>query len=251
MNLRKIHQNELLNFLSHRYTSSDNPKCIFYGANDGYTDETQQDGIDPIFNFLKNHPWFDCVFLEPIPSIFNKLKNNYKFHSNQFTFLCAGVSKEGGNASLNIFGRDGRASSVVYDKVAQEQFTKHNFNDQEKFRIQSGLSENGSINIKLLKHSEVIKICNLSKVNFIKIDIEGLDLDVVIDILDSTQDIFLPDVIYFETHKELTKDHIVFFDKYKYLTLKSGLNVNGGWSDTVLINKNILKNHFRRPQLTQ
>lgn len=246
--MQKIHQIDLASYLLNRFHPSDKPNFLFIGANDGFSDDTQVNGLDFIHPFLLNGPWWSGVLVEPIPSVFRRLQENYKNHKNNLTFFNIVVSKNHGVQFLNIYGRDGKASSLVYDEIQQSINTGHSMVDQEKFRLESNTPESGKIEVLSLTYNEILKICGLDCFDFIKVDAEGKDHEIVCDILETSKlNKKFPSCIYFENHKT-DKTLLSELFNCKYMIFRTGLTQSGIFLDLVAIRRSFLSQGIFSPK---
>jgi FkbM family methyltransferase len=143
---------------------------VSIGANDGIF-------VDEIFQSnLLNINW-SGIFVEPVKEKFDLLVENYKFHypNNKFQYENSAIHIESGDDFL--------ITQVDDDSRGLCSF----------FRVENEFSER--IPVKKITFLDLIKKYNIKKINFLKIDCEGMDSEIILQSLDNN---IIPDLILFE-----------------------------------------------------
>ncbi|MDQ6814014.1 MAG: FkbM family methyltransferase [Bacteroidota bacterium] len=141
---------------------------IQVGANDGISG-------DPIHKYVQKYNWRG-VLIEPIPFLFKKLQQNYINKKENLTFLNCAVSAEDIRAKI-IYVIDEKYKEEVPEWYFQlGSFNKnvllsHNIPDVEK-----NLTE---MEVGLITLQQVIEENSIHQIDFLQIDTEGYDLEVL------------------------------------------------------------------------
>lgn len=214
-----IEEKDLISeYLSKFTIGAKGPTMIQIGANEGKYEYSKINNQDFIFLFLLKNPLWQAILIEPLPSIFKILKENYKKHRNELTFINCAVTERLEYKTLNVMGRDGKSSS---------------FFDVPNKKI------NEKISVLCLPYEYICQILGLEKVDFIKIDTEGYDGIIVLSILRNKNAKLLPKIIMWEGDAATKMCEKILFD-LNYTIHKTGLNKLGGYTDRVAIHNSIL-----------
>jgi FkbM family methyltransferase len=194
---------------------------IFKGYKNGfYVDVGAHDGvtINNTLYFEKNNNW-SGINIEPIKKVFDKLVSN---RPNNINLNCAVCNNDG---ETDFFCNTGYTEMISG--------IKDNFDIRHLNRLQSE-------NIKMASTTEIIKINtkkletildenNISHINYLSIDVEGAEFEVIKSI--NFEKVFI-DVIGFENNYNDTSIPIV-----KYLENKGFIFIYNSSLDIFMINK--------------
>nr|WP_321233399.1 FkbM family methyltransferase [uncultured Psychroserpens sp.] len=183
------------------------------GSNDGVTG-------DPLYNLIIKHNTWTALFIEPVPFLFEKLKQNYNKES-RFIFENSAVNKDG---DWQIFySVDEEAKTKIemlpawYDQLgsfSKENITKHLNGILEPYIVES--------KIKGVTLKEVLSKHQIKKIDIMHIDTEGYDWNVLSQL---DFNIYNPKAILFE-HKHLSKTEelksIAYLKNNNYLIYRLG-----------------------------
>lgn len=132
------------------------PKLIFdIGANIG--------GVSQIF--LETFPSANICAFEPCQNTFKDLKKNLASENSRVQFYPFGFAAEAGSANLNITSSHG-ANSIL---AVNEDYQKCN----------PGISEVNSEPISLRQMDEFVASEKITKIDLVKIDVEGFEAEVL------------------------------------------------------------------------
>jgi len=92
---------------------SGTPRVIQIGANEGRFEYAKVDGKDFLFDFLHTHPHWQALLIEPIPPIFDRLRENYSGHPGIINFLNCAITESVEQRALQVSGKDGKSSRLV------------------------------------------------------------------------------------------------------------------------------------------
>lgn len=151
---------------------------VSIGANDGIF-------VDEIFqsNLLK--PSWKSFFIEPVTDTFNKLVSNYNKHypNNNFIFV---------NAAINTYNGEGfLITNKVDDSMGMCSFFRHESDSTIK------------IPVNCITFAEFIDRYEIKNIDFLKIDTEGMDYEIVVQCLNNN---IKPKLILLE-HIELANNN--------------------------------------------
>jgi FkbM family methyltransferase len=143
---------------------------VSVGANNGiFVDEVFQSN-------LLNINWV-CYFIEPVNETYNSLIKNYEEHypNNKFTYE---------NYAIHINeGEDFLVTNKIDDSMGMCSFFREENENTIKIKI----------NKKTFK--SFIKKNNITKIDFLKIDCEGMDYEIILQCFDNN---IFPDIILYE-----------------------------------------------------
>jgi FkbM family methyltransferase len=156
---------------------SGTPRVIQIGANEGRFEYAKVDGKDFLFDFLHTHPHWQALLIEPIPPIFDRLRENYSGHPGIINFLNCAITESVEQRALQVSGKDGKSSRLV----------------------EGGAEDvSDTVLVQCLSYPIACRIMNWTSVDFVKIDAEGYDERIVHQILDAKADIALPTTLMWE-----------------------------------------------------
>lgn len=189
---------------------------VFKGYRNGYfVDIGAHDGIS--FNntlfFEKERNWTG-INVEPIKSVFQKLVNNRP--------TCT-------NLNLAVSNKNGRAEfirNIGYSEMISG--LKDQFDPRHIERLTRELSQmGGTTNTIIVQTRKLDTICsnyNIKHINYLSIDVEGAEFDVIQSI--NFENVYI-DVIGFENNYQDTADKIVEYLKTKdYIIIRSPSNLD-------------------------
>ena len=143
---------------------------VSVGANDGiFVDEVFQSN-------LLNIKW-KSYFIEPVKERFDLLITNYENHypNNNFIYENSAIYIDRGDDFLITSKNDDSRGLCSF------------------FRIESDISD--KIPVTKITFKDLIEKHNIDKINFLKIDCEGMDHEIILQCLDNN---IIPDLILFE-----------------------------------------------------
>lgn len=156
------------------------PNGLIIGTNDGLDGEW-------IYSITSNSS--NAILVEASERVFNKLKQNYLTYDNVLP-INALVSVNG--EDINFYEAENDERGILSSVIS---------NHHDKF--DKGGWKMGNIKSTLKKSSRLIDMLNQYKPDWIHIDTEGLDVDLLLSIVDSP---FLPRLISFEyVHADTNK----------------------------------------------
>jgi FkbM family methyltransferase len=210
-------------------------RSVFFvqvGANDGVK-------ADPIHDLIAGNKNWNGIFIEPIGSIFQRLKHNYA-NSDRFIFENVAISakketrafyylseKAGLEASLNL--------PFYFDQLGS--FDKNHLLKHFDGRIEPFIIEE---EMECVPLQEVLDRNQVATVDLLHIDVEGFDYQVLAQV-DFAR--YKPLAILYE-HKHLLAEELV---KAEFLLEASGYRLFRYDADTLAIRRRI--NHFWRSTL--
>jgi FkbM family methyltransferase len=203
------------------------------GSNDGTTS-------DPIHSLLQSNPSWKAILVEPVPFLFNRLRQNYSNNPN-IQFANVAITDQVGKATFYYV--DPTAKNHIpelpdwYDQLGSfdpSHIAKHFGNALDPFTV--------STQIATFPLSAFLERNNVAKIDLLHIDTEGHDW-IVLRQLDLSR--FRPDVILIE-HKHLSKEdksETLAFLKREYIISdlgadffakarqkKNSQGAHGGWA---------------------
>lgn len=208
------------------------------GSNDGISN-------DPLYEHIINYGW-SGVLIEPIESIFEQLKFNYR-KVKGLIFLNAAISDKDGTST--IYTIDESMKGVLPDWCFQlTSFKKEVLLSHKLYepKIEHHICEK---KIDTYSFNTLLKKYDIKKIDLLHIDTEGFDYEIIkqIDFV-----LVLPDVVIFENKHLKAEDYrncIKLFKKLNY-------NLIAGEYDTICINEKfssclsgIKRNHFFQRKL--
>lgn len=161
------------------------------GSNDG------KQG-DPLYEMIKRNAGWRGIFVEPIPYLFKRLKQNYGIE-DRFRFVNVAISKEAGDRDIYYVAPSARRSLKLpfwYDQLGSfdpAHIRKH-FGDKV-----DGFIVSESIPCKPL--GEVLASCNVQEIDLFHVDTEGYDYQVLQQFAFTK---FQPKIVIYE-HKHLSE----------------------------------------------
>ena len=159
---------------------------VVIGANDGPAG-------DPVFHLLQNRPGWHGTFVEPVPYLFEKLRNNYGA-SERFSFVNAAVSRKTGKEKFYF------VSPAAWREIPElpswvEQlgsFNRGHIGSLFEGRLEPFIAE---IIVPTLTLDELLSRTAQKRVDLLVIDTEGHDWE-ILQQLDLNE--WKPEVIVFE-----------------------------------------------------
>lgn len=188
----------------------------FSKSHNGYVSFVQvgaSDGLrwDPIREFIVRDKW-EGIFIEPLPSVFEVLKNNYRYleKKSKLVFVNAAISSDAGNLMFWTVEEAFLNKLSVEDRIIYSQ--KSSFDKEHVLRwIKSKGHQNSilkEIRIPCLTLSEVARNhWNGRSINLLVIDAEGHEASIIQSI---DFNVINPDSIFFESHNLGSKKSDVY-----------------------------------------
>jgi FkbM family methyltransferase len=185
------------------YRDNKNGTILVIGANTGPSDSS-----DPSWEYLKSADHFHKIFIEPIPSIFLKLKENVVVNGVQnATFLNVAIATRVGETNMTLYCiLDGLRKDVPFwaDQICSQSLDRL-YSQKDILHKDKHLKTNKE---KIMKHisthivptmtiNKVLKGYVKSRVRVIQIDVEGFDDYIVKSLPLNTRKLF-PQLIIFE-----------------------------------------------------
>ena len=200
--------------------SKENAYLVQIGSNDGKTG-------DPLFQLFQNNKNWKALFVEPVPSSFEKLRANY---SDSQRFICENVAINEGQ-SMSFYWVDPKAKETLkdlpywYDQLGsfdKQHILKHFDGALEPF-IKTKMLEGITLPTLLLRN-------HISAIDILHIDTEGYDWKILSQ-LNLQQ--YEPKFILFEHHHLSLQEQN---EAYQFLTEKYCLFMVG--IDMLAVNRN-------------
>ena len=186
-----------------------NKKKIFFiqiGANDGVS-------TDPIYNFVTlNSKKVKGVALEPMPDVFETLKNNYKRYPN--VKLC-NLAIHNSKSQMDLYKVNPKYSKDL------PKWTKGIASFNKRHHELSGIDSKFIISekVKCISFDGLLNKYSINQVDLLQIDTEGYDSEIIFSIDFSK---IKPSIIHFEHG---LRDGVM--DKNTFLKVQSLLRENG------------------------
>ena len=193
------------------------PLMVQIGANDGKFEYAKESEQDFVFEFLRENPAWSAILVEPLQDAFDSLKANYRDHANSLVFLKCAIVSRLGHGTLNVAGRDGKKSSLLRPP---------------------GIKIERSVSVLCLPWVDMCGLLDVQKVDFVKIDAEGMDAEIVLSILRCGIPGLVPDVIFYEsihTAEGRVGDCEAALLESGYHVFRSGLNKRGVYMDRLAV----------------
>ena len=216
-----IEESEFVEQYLIEYGRSKRCRLIQIGANEGKHEYAKLTGKDFVFEFLKQNKNWEAVLVEPIPYIFERLKENYSLHEADITFLNCAISEHVEKRVFNIDGKEGKKSHLAPIGEGREKF-------------------DDTIEVQCIPYSLIQELVNWDSVDCVKIDAEGYDEHIVGQIISASEKADLPKFILWEQigpEKENTSDKLRALG---YSTYRTGRAKNGIWMDIVGIHSSVI-----------
>lgn len=144
-------------------------RFIQIGSNDGVTD-------DPLHAHIVANDW-EGILVEPIPNLYEKLKNNYSQHNGKISFEMSAISSEDGHQT--IYSLRENLSPIIpiwYNQLASLHKNvilshKEAIEDIESFLVQE--------KVRTITFETLLKKYGIDSVELIHIDAEGSDAEIL------------------------------------------------------------------------
>lgn len=191
------------------------------GSNDGKTG-------DPLYPLLHKNPLWKALFVEPVPYLFERLKNNYP-DTSRFSFENAAI---GEGQQLNFYWVDPVAKEFLpglpywYDQLGS--FDKQHIANELQGILIPYIR---SLSIETLTLNALFDRHRIEKIDLLHIDTEGHDWKILSQ-LDQVK--WSPTFILFE-HNHLPEEEI----KASKVALKERYNLFDVGIDILAVNKNL------------
>ena len=179
------------------FSKSHNRNIAFIqiGANDGLRN-------DPVREFIVRDRWRG-ILVEPVPSVFDMLQNNYAYLSNpELKFINAAISSSN-NDNLTFYTFDDIFLKSLPLEKSLDCLRKASFDRRHVEKHINNINEDYSKVMKAIKvpaltvNSLVNKYWTEKKIDILVIDAEGHEPDIIKCIDFKT---FFPEAIFFESH---------------------------------------------------
>lgn len=199
----------------------DKVQIVQIGSNDGVNG-------DPIYDLIKKQTKWRALFVEPIPYLFERLKNNYGI-DNRFSFENVAIN----DGTQQTFFSVKEEAKVDLPNLPSWYDQLGSFNKENILKHLDGILEPYITETQLsgMSLNELFQKNNIQDITLLHIDTEGYDWKILSQL---NLDYIKPKVILIE-HKHLAKvekDSLINFLEPHYLVFKLGQDFIG-----------ILKNH--------
>ena len=130
--------------------------------------------------------------VEPIPYYYEKLKDNYDNREN-ITFVQAAITREDADVTMHVVDPSKvESGEVKFWARGVSTLEPENHSAIKKNNLQSSMVEE---TVRGITFSTLVKETNIQKIDVLQIDVEGCDLDILMDVWDNG---FLPKLINVE-----------------------------------------------------
>jgi FkbM family methyltransferase len=190
------------------------------------------DGItaDPINNLINKYEWHG-ILVEPVPYLFDKLKKNYEQVKGRLTFENSAIATS--NGQLKFYRLKKSESSDLpawYDQLGS-------FSKDVVFKHKDSIPHFDELliedTVNAITFNDLVKKHSVEKIDFIQIDAEGYDYEILKMIPFSKYEI---DFIMFENRHLSESDYKEALNLLK----QYGFKVGSKYKDTIAINKKIV-----------
>ncbi|WP_415320601.1 FkbM family methyltransferase [Candidatus Pelagibacter sp. Uisw_092] len=204
-----FHKRKLINFLKKKVKLKNIDLLIDVGAHTGETIDLFSE------NFLINK----IISFEASPKNFQKLlvrKNALEKKYGNTDIILENIALGNENKKINIKEFCETSSSTIQDIDEDSKYYK------KKFKLLNFFGNNkiyDEVEIHLTKFQEYIKLKNINYIDFLKIDTEGYEYEILKGLGESIKDV---NFIYFEHHYDLMlKKNYTFTDIHKILKMNN------------------------------
>ena len=194
---------------------------IFKGYKNGfYVDVGAHDGIslNNTLYFEKNNNW-SGINIEPIKKVFDKLVIN---RPNNINLNCAVCNNDGYTDFLCNTGYTEMLSGI-----------KDNFDPRHLHRLQSENTQHGSITevikVETKKLETILHENDISHINYLSIDVEGAEFDVIKSI--NFDKVFIDVIVFEDNYPDVSVPIVKYLEERNYVVIRS-------YGDIFMINKN-------------
>lgn len=155
-----------LSYWIDKYLPNKPIKVVQIGANDGLRG-------DPLHNFVLMNTRWKVLFVEPVPYLFKRLKENYGTNP-RFSFENVALNENGANQIFYSVKEEAFEQipnlSLDYDQIGS--FYKENILKLSKGRLEGYITEE---EVECLTLKQLIEKHNIKNIDFLYIDAEGYD----------------------------------------------------------------------------
>lgn len=180
---KKLHRAKHVGMRSF-FAAQSHLNIVQVGANDGILDDTLRGFIETFKERIR------AILIEPVPYVFSRLRENYSAYGN-IKALQVAITPHAHERSREIYFLEDRNNSVY------SLWSSFNKEHLENFR--AGVKDFDSIlkveMVNCMTLNELFKANDLEEIQFLQIDVEGLDVSLVNSI---DFDKYLPELIVFE-----------------------------------------------------
>jgi FkbM family methyltransferase len=184
---------------------------IYKGYKNGFfVDVGAHDGIsiNNTLYFEKNNNWTG-INIEPISEVYNKLVIN---RPNCINLECAITNNEGEEKFMRVSGYSEMISGLVND-----------YDYRHMVRLNNEISEKGGnidiVNVKTYKLESIFDKYNITNINFLSIDVEGAEFNVIKSI--NFNKVFIDVIIFENNYKDISIEIIKYLKQKGYYMLCS------------------------------
>jgi FkbM family methyltransferase len=160
------------------------------GAHEGNTKN------DHIFKEIQKQEELNCIFIEPVPYLFERLKHNYNNESinNNYIFLNIAISNLDGEITLYVPSEKNDLSKYPYwvTQLASSN-REHINNHMDGINLPHLIID--ELKVSCYKLNTIIREHNINEINYLVVDTEGHDFDILMDL---DLNILKPNKIIFE-----------------------------------------------------
>jgi FkbM family methyltransferase len=209
--------------------SSKNKQPFYFiqiGANDGITG-------DKLHRYIETYKW-EGILVEPVPYIFERLKQNY-IHNSNLIFENSAIGEVNGNLpfySISEMNSDGVRHSEILSGHGLDQLGSF---DRKTIFKHAGMIPNfesfvQEIMVPTITLSDLFKKHSVKQIDLLQVDTEGYDYEILNN---ASFDDVMPEILIFEHQHMSRKQYKSLISKFK----KNGFHffING-W-DTIAIKR--------------
>jgi FkbM family methyltransferase len=142
-------------------------------------------GNDDIHNIIVNEPSVSALLVEPVPWFFDKLKQNYRLISNpkRITFVNSVIHTYDGVCEFHCMNEVDYIFNYTTEKNWGLEISGVNLNliKQHERYLKNQQFQFETLNLQCITPKSLIKKYNITDVEFLKIDAEGLDYKIIIN----------------------------------------------------------------------
>jgi FkbM family methyltransferase len=191
---QRVHRSDITLELRRVLEGRNNLTCVQVGSNDGVHG-------DPLHELIEDNRGWRALFIEPIPSIFARLKANYG-DAARFAFANVAISDTSG--PMRLFGVSERARCELGNSLPFWFDQLGSFNREHIVRHLDGILEPYivELDVEAVTLNEVLRRHGIDRVDLLHCDTEGHDL-VVLSSLDFAR--YRPLLVLYE-HRHLSDE---------------------------------------------
>jgi len=169
---RKLRRKHIFNasYWIGKYIPNEKLSVIQIGSNDGISG-------DPLYQHVKKNKLWNVLFVEPVPYIFEQLKQNYGSEA-RFKFENAAINQDGVNQFFYTVG----SKAFEEDPNLDSKYNQiGSFNKEQVLKLSQGVIDQyiEEIEVNCLTINQLFEKNNIETVDLLHIDAEGYDWKVL------------------------------------------------------------------------